>query len=128
MDTTRAAQRHEGDDRRISCELLYLTLELTETAAIKWASTELAVIARHRAVAAAERSENPVIKASAARHLGDAMTNHGQAASAAEFVLAAAQRLEPELLRSGPDGFSVLGMLQSRHGSRGRRRGQRPQP
>lgn len=111
VDTTRAAQRHEGDDRLVSYEVLSLSLELTEAAAIKWGSTELAVIAGHRAVAAAERSENPVIKASAARHLGDAMTNHGQAAEAAEFVLAAARRLEPELLRSGPDGFSVLGML-----------------
>lgn len=111
VNTTLAAQRHEGDDQLTSYELLSLSLELTEAAAIKWGSTELAVIAGHRAVAAAERSENPVIKASAARHLGDAMTNDGQAAAAAQFVLAAAERLTPELLRSGADGYSVLGML-----------------
>lgn len=111
VDTTRATQRHEGDDRLTAFGLLSLSLELTEAAAIKWGSTELAVIAGHQAVAAAERSENPVIKASAARHLGDAMTHHGQAAEAAEFVLASARRLQPELLRSGPDGYSVLGML-----------------
>lgn len=111
VDATRAVQRHHGDDRLVAYELLSLSLELTEAAAIKWGDTELAVIAGHRAVTAAERSENPVIMASAARHLGDAMTNHGQAAAAAEFVLAAARRLEADLLRSGLDGYSVLGML-----------------
>ncbi|MDH6624658.1 hypothetical protein M2271_002462 [Streptomyces sp. LBL] len=84
---------------------------MTEVAAIKWGDTELALIAGHRAVTAAERSENPVLMASAARHLGNAMTNHGQAADAARFVLASAHRLQDELLRSGPGGFSVLGML-----------------
>ncbi|NED04837.1 XRE family transcriptional regulator, partial [Streptomyces sp. SID6648] len=111
VDATRAAQHHRGDDQLTAYELLSLSLELTEAAAIKWGDTELALIAGHRAVAAAERSENPVIMASAARHLGDAMTNHGQAEAAAQFVLASAQRLQDELLRAGPEGFSVLGML-----------------
>ncbi|MEV7891533.1 helix-turn-helix transcriptional regulator [Streptomyces sp. NPDC088357] len=111
VDTTRAAQHYEGDDQLVSYELLSLALELTEAAAIKWGDTELAVVAGHRAVAAAERSENPVIKASAARRLGEALTSAGQAAGAAQFVLAAAERLAPELLRCGPDGYSVLGML-----------------
>ncbi|MEU7162615.1 helix-turn-helix domain-containing protein [Streptomyces chrestomyceticus] len=111
VDATRAAQHHRGDGRLAAYEVLSLALELTEAAAIKWGDTELGVIAGHRAVTAAEQSQNPVIMASAARHLGDAMTNHGQAAAAAEFVLAAARRLEPDLLRSGPDGYSVLGML-----------------
>ncbi|MEU6285007.1 helix-turn-helix transcriptional regulator [Streptomyces sp. NPDC047028] len=111
VDATRAAQHHRGDDRLAAYELLSLTLELTEAAAIKWGDTELALIAGHRAVAAAERSENPVIMASAARHLGDAMTNHGQADAAAQFVLASAHRLQGDLLRTGPEGFSVLGML-----------------
>ncbi|WP_030019379.1 helix-turn-helix domain-containing protein [Streptomyces monomycini] len=111
VDATRAAQHHRGDDRLAAFEVLSLALELTEAAAIKWGDTEMAVTAGHRAVTAAERSENPVIMASAARHLGDAMTNHGQAAAAADFVLSAARRLEPDLLRSGPDGYSVLGML-----------------
>ncbi|MFE2314134.1 helix-turn-helix domain-containing protein [Streptomyces sp. NPDC059441] len=111
VDATRAAHRHEGDDQLTAFEVLSLTLELTEAAAIKWADTELAVLAGHRAVAAAERSQNPVIMASAARHLGDAMTMHGQAAAATQFILTAAGRLHDDLLRSGPEGYSVLGML-----------------
>ncbi|MEU8541014.1 helix-turn-helix transcriptional regulator [Streptomyces sp. NPDC048717] len=111
VDATRAARHHCGDDQLTAYELLSLTLELTEAAATKWGDTELALIAGHRAVTAAERSENPIIMASAARHLGDAMTNHGQAEAATEFILASARRLEPELLRGGPEGYSVLGML-----------------
>ncbi|MFF4647484.1 helix-turn-helix domain-containing protein [Streptomyces sp. NPDC001389] len=111
VDTTRAAQHHRGDDQLTAYALLSLTLELAEAAAIKWGDSELALLAGHRAVTAAERSEDPIIMASAARHLGDAMTNHGQAADAAQFVLAAADRLQADLLRNGPTGYSVLGML-----------------
>ncbi|MFD7867590.1 helix-turn-helix domain-containing protein [Streptomyces sp. NPDC059783] len=111
VDATRAAARYEGDDRLEAYRQLSLTLELTEAAAIKWGSSDLAVTAGQRAVTAAERSEDPVIQASAARHLADAMTAHGQAAAAVTFVTAAARRLQDDLLRSGPDGLSVLGML-----------------
>ncbi|MFE4056684.1 helix-turn-helix domain-containing protein [Streptomyces sp. NPDC059096] len=111
VDATRAAARHEGDDRLEAYRQLSLALELTEAAAIKWGSSELAVTAGQRAVAAAERSEDPVIMASAARHLADAMTAHGQAAAAVAFVTAAANRLQGDLVQRGPEGLSVLGML-----------------
>ncbi|MEU2098721.1 helix-turn-helix transcriptional regulator [Streptomyces globisporus] len=111
VDATRAADRHRGEDQQEAFRLLSLSLELTEAAAIKWGDTELAVVAGHRAVAAAERSEDPVIMASAARHLADAMTSHGQAEAAVAFATAAAERLRPELLRRGSLGLSVLGML-----------------
>lgn len=110
-DATRAAEHYRGEDQQEACRLLSLSLELTEAAAIKWGDTELAVVAGHRAVAAAERSEDPVIMASAARHLADAMTSHGQAKAAVAFATAAAERLRPELLRRGSLGLSVLGML-----------------
>ncbi|CAM5290636.1 transcriptional regulator [Streptomyces spiroverticillatus] len=111
IDATRAAERHQGDDQLAAYRLLSLSLELTEAAAIKWGDSELAVVAGHRAVAAAERSQDPVIMASAARHLADAMTAHGQAAAAVQFVTAAARRLQDELVQRGPEGLSVLGML-----------------
>ncbi|MFD4483336.1 helix-turn-helix domain-containing protein [Streptomyces sp. NPDC058471] len=111
IDATRAAARHEGDDQLAAFAQLSLTLELTEAAAIKWGSSELAVTAGQRAVVAAERSEDPIIMASAARQLADAMTAHGQAAAAVAFATAAAERLRPELLQRGSLGLSVLGML-----------------
>ncbi|WP_086708921.1 helix-turn-helix domain-containing protein [Streptomyces antimycoticus] len=111
VDATRAAARHHGDDQQEAYRQLSLTLELTEAAAIKWGDTELALVAGHRAVAAAERSEDSVIMASAARHLADAMTNHGQADAAVAFATAAAHRLQADLVQRGPEGLSVLGML-----------------
>lgn len=111
IDASQAAHHHRGDDQLAAFRLLSLSLELANAALIKWGDTETAVLAGHRAVAAAERSEDPVTMASAARHLADAMTNHGQAAEAVAFVTAVANRLQGELLRRGPDGLSVLGML-----------------
>ncbi|RSO09256.1 XRE family transcriptional regulator [Streptomyces sp. WAC 06783] len=110
-DTTRAAARHHGDDQLAVVALLAQTLTLTEASAIKFGDTDLALIAGHRAVAAAERCGDPVIRAAAARHLADAMTHHGQPAAGAAFALAAADRLAPDLTGRGPDGWSVLGML-----------------
>ncbi|MFF0729793.1 XRE family transcriptional regulator [Streptomyces sp. NPDC004134] len=105
IDASQAAHHHRGDDQLAAFRLLSLSLELANAALIKWGDNEAAVLAGHRAVAAAERSEDPVTMASAARHLADDMTNHGQAADAI------ADRLQGELLQRGPDGLSVLGML-----------------
>ncbi|MFH8492170.1 helix-turn-helix domain-containing protein [Streptomyces longisporoflavus] len=111
IDTNRAACRYTGKTRLDAFRYLSLTLELTEGAAVKYGDTDLALMSGHRAVAAAERSQDPVIMASAARHLADAMTLHGQTHAAAEFAVAAAVRLEGDLRRRGADGLSVLGML-----------------
>ncbi|WP_216826893.1 hypothetical protein [Streptomyces hundungensis] len=88
-----------------------MTLELTEAAAIKCGDSELAVTAGQRAAAAAERPGDPVIMASADRHLADAMTAHGEAAAAVAFVTAAANRLQRDLVQREPEGLPVLGML-----------------
>ncbi|MGK4586097.1 helix-turn-helix domain-containing protein [Kitasatospora sp. HPMI-4] len=113
LAANQAAAQLSGDEQLAACRLLSLTLELAEAAAIKAGDTDLALLAGHRAVAAAERSEDPVIKASAARHLADAMTCHGQPEAAAAFVLAAADRLTPDLTARGGSAAStsVLGML-----------------
>lgn len=107
----RAAARHQGDDQLAAYRALSMTLQLTEAASIKFGDGALATIAGHRAVTAAERSGCPVIMASACRHLADAMTADGQARAAADFAVAAAARLEPDLKARGADGLSTLGML-----------------
>ncbi|MBB4929097.1 tetratricopeptide (TPR) repeat protein [Kitasatospora kifunensis] len=108
-----SAAQLTGDDQLTAYQLLALTLELAEAAAIKAGDTDLATIAGHRAVAAAERSEDPIIMASSARHLADAMTGHGQPQAAVAFALASAARLAPVLLARGGTAVStsVLGML-----------------
>ncbi|MFB9594042.1 helix-turn-helix domain-containing protein [Streptomyces racemochromogenes] len=110
-DATRAAARHDGDDRLTAYRLLSMALQLTEAVAIKAGDTQLASLAGHRAVIAAERAGDPVVMASAARHLADAMTADGQPHAAAAFAVTAAERLSPDLVGGGPAGLSVLGML-----------------
>lgn len=110
-DATRAVAQHEGDAQLASFRLLAMSLQLVENLAIKFGDTTLAFTAADRAVIAAERSEDPVVMAGAARHLADAMTHIGRPRQAAAFAVAAAARLEADLTRRGPDGLSVLGML-----------------
>ncbi|MDX3165996.1 helix-turn-helix transcriptional regulator [Streptomyces scabiei] len=111
IDTNRAAARHDGDERLAAFRVLAMTLNLAESASIKFGAPDLALVSGHRAVAAAERSEDPVIMGLAACHLSDAMTHSGQAPAATSFAVAAAGRLTPDLLTSGADGLSVLGTL-----------------
>jgi transcriptional regulator with XRE-family HTH domain len=111
VDATRAASAYVGDEQLEAYRLLSLTLELTEAVGIKYGDIDMAMTAGYRAVAAAERSGDPVVMASSARHLAEAMTHHGQAPAAVEFAITAAHRLHDDLLRSGPTGLSVLGML-----------------
>ncbi|MEU5242618.1 hypothetical protein AB0G81_00560 [Streptomyces asoensis] len=109
-EANRAAARHTGADRLAAYRALSMALCLAEDTAIEYGSGDLAHLAGHRAVLAAERSGEPVIMATAARHLADAMTHHGQP-HAADFAATAAERLGPDLLRAGPAGLSTLGML-----------------
>ncbi|MFF8732767.1 helix-turn-helix domain-containing protein [Streptomyces sp. NPDC015171] len=111
IEANRAAARHTGDAQLTAYRALSMALCLTEATAVKVGSGEMAYLAGHRAVIAAERSGAPVIMATAARHLSDAMTHHGQPRAAADFAVAAAARLTPELLRAGPEGLSTLGAL-----------------
>ncbi|MFC5724566.1 hypothetical protein ACFP1Z_30870 [Streptomyces gamaensis] len=67
----------------------------------------------YRAVAAAEQSGSAVVVASAARHLEDAMTHHGQAPAAVVFAAATARRLQDGLLERCPDVLLVRATLVS---------------
>lgn len=111
VEVNRAAARLEVDDQHAAFRALSMTLQLVEAAGIKYGDTELAMIAGHRAVIAAERSEDAVIMALAARRLSDAMMHHGQAPAAAALAISATERLERALLQRNDDGVSVLGML-----------------
>lgn len=110
-DATQAAALHQGDDQLAAYRALSMSLQLTEALAIKAGAPDVAALAGHRAVLAAERSGDPVIQASAARHLADALTADGQPHAAAAFAQAAATRLADDLTPRGPAGLSTLGML-----------------
>jgi transcriptional regulator with XRE-family HTH domain len=115
-DANRAAARHEGDARLASFRLLSMALQLAEGLATKFGDAPLAYSAADRAVIAAERSEDPIMMASAARHLADAMIGSGRPRDAASFAIAAAARLEGLLVDKGAAGLSVLGMLYLKAG------------
>ncbi|WP_330334816.1 helix-turn-helix domain-containing protein [Streptomyces sp. NBC_00536] len=110
-DATQAAALHRGDDQLAAYRALSMSLQLTEALAIKAGAPDVAALAGHRAVLAAERSGDPVIQASAARHLADALTADGQPHAAAAFAQTAATRLADDLTTRGPAGLSTLGML-----------------
>ncbi|MFD9151943.1 helix-turn-helix domain-containing protein [Streptomyces albidoflavus] len=111
IDANRAAARHDGDEQLGAFRVLAMALNLAESASIKFGAPELAIQSGNRAVAAAERSEDPVTMGLAACHLSDAMTHHGQAPAATAFAIAAAGRLTSDLVTAGADGLSVLGTL-----------------
>ncbi|MEW1551501.1 helix-turn-helix transcriptional regulator [Streptomyces tsukubensis] len=111
VETNAAAALHDGDEQLRAYGLLATVMDLVEAAAVKYGAHDVALVAGHRAVTAAERSEDTVVIAAACRHLADAMTGQGQPRAAAEFAVASAARLETDLRARGGDGLSVLGML-----------------
>ncbi|MFI6371086.1 helix-turn-helix domain-containing protein [Streptomyces sp. NPDC050546] len=70
-----------------------------------------AALAADRAIAAAERSGNPVQVGAAARRVAKSLVHQQRPQTAMEFAIAAARRLGSELAEQGPLGLSTLGML-----------------
>lgn len=70
-----------------------------------------AALAADRALAAAERSGDPVQIGAAARRVAKSMVYQQRPGQAVEFATAAARRLAAELTERGPLGLSTLGML-----------------
>lgn len=70
-----------------------------------------AALAADRALAAAERSGNPVQLGAAARRVAKSLVYQQRPETAVEFATAAARRLEGDLVEQGPLGLSTLGML-----------------
>ncbi|NEB00639.1 helix-turn-helix transcriptional regulator [Streptomyces sp. SID13726] len=70
-----------------------------------------AALAADRALAAAERSGDPVQIGAAARRVAKSLVYQNRPAAAVEFATAAARRLSADLAERGPLGLSTLGML-----------------
>ncbi|MFJ4918743.1 helix-turn-helix domain-containing protein [Streptomyces sp. NPDC088725] len=73
-------------------------------------AVQTAVVA-DRALAAAERSGDPVAMGAACRRVAKSLTYQQQPRAAVDFALGAARRLSTDLETSGPLGLSTLGML-----------------
>lgn len=70
-----------------------------------------AAVVADRALAAAERSGDPVAIGAASRRVAKSLSYQAQPAAAVRFAIGAALRLESDLVASGPLGLSTLGML-----------------
>ncbi|WP_093814346.1 helix-turn-helix domain-containing protein [Streptomyces sp. TverLS-915] len=93
--------------------LLSRTLQLTASFLHKYGAptaTQAAVVS-DRALAAAERSGDPVAIGAAARRVVRSLTRQAHPDAARVFAIGTARRLAPELEQRGPVGLSTLGML-----------------
>ncbi|MFB7916642.1 helix-turn-helix domain-containing protein [Streptomyces sp. NPDC056061] len=75
------------------------------------ATAAQAAVVADRALAAAERSGDPVAIGAASRRVAKSLAQQQQPETAAEFAVAAARRLHDDLAGAGPLGLSTLGML-----------------
>jgi hypothetical protein len=93
--------------------LLSRVLQLTASFLHKYgpATAVHAAVVADRALAAAERSGDPVAIGAAARRVAKSLAHQGRPAPAVDFAVAAARRLGDDLTAAGPIGLSTLGML-----------------
>lgn len=70
-----------------------------------------AAVVADRALAAAERSGDPVAIGAAARRVAKSLTYQSRPVPAVEFAIGTARRLAADLTAAGPLGLSTLGML-----------------
>lgn len=93
--------------------LLSRTLQLTASFLHKYGSATAvsAAVAADRALAAAERSGDPVAIGAASRRVAKSLSAQQQPGAAVSFALEAARRLGNDLTTAGPMGLSTLGML-----------------
>lgn len=75
------------------------------------ATTALAAVAADRALAAAERSGDPVAIGAASRRVAKSLMLHRRPEAAVSFATDAAARLRDDLTDAGAGGLSTLGML-----------------
>jgi transcriptional regulator with XRE-family HTH domain len=93
--------------------LLSRVLQLTASFFHKYGSATAvqAAVVADRALAAAERSGDPVAIGAASRRVAKSLTYQDRPAAAVEFAVSAARRLGEDLTAAGPLGLSTLGML-----------------
>lgn len=106
----RAADQSDGAEAQV---LLSRTLQLAASFLHKYgaATAVPAAVVSDRALAAAERSGDPVAIGAASRRVAKSLIHQRQPAVAGAFAVEAADRLADDLVLLGPVGLSTLGML-----------------
>ena len=105
-----AVRRHEGREQVVAAGLLSMLYQLAAVALLKLGDVPSAWLAADRGVAAAERSEHPLVLGSAGRMLTYVFLDAGDCEKAHELGLAAAAGLE-HTQEASANRLSVLGAL-----------------
>ncbi|MGW2177725.1 helix-turn-helix domain-containing protein [Streptomyces sp. NPDC001732] len=110
---SRRSAARAGAEASEAHALLSRVLQLTASFLHKYgpATAVQAAVVADRALAAAERSGDPVAIGAASRRVAKSLIYQQQPRTAVEFATGAARRLSTELEASGPLGLSTLGML-----------------
>lgn len=106
-----AARTASADGTRLAWATASSVYQLAAAIGVKFADGPTAWQAADRGMTCAERSSDCVAIASAARRSAEALLSLGDARSAHEQCVKAAERLESDLRERGVDGLSVLGSL-----------------
>jgi len=109
--TTLAVSAFEGAATFRAVELQSQALQLTAILLLKQGASNLAWVAADRAMFAAERAQNYLTIASAARILAYALLGAGHHGRAKDLCVGAAARLEQDLDSASPERLSAYGAL-----------------
>lgn len=107
------ADAHRAESSLAAAVLLSRAYQLTSSLLFKYGATARipAVLAADRALAAAERSGDPVAIGAAARRVARGLIHQQRHTAAAEYATTNANTLRSDLEAAGPAGLSTLGML-----------------
>jgi transcriptional regulator with XRE-family HTH domain len=119
-----AARQCEGRERQTAAGLLSMLYQLATVTLLKLGDIETAWLAADRGVAAAERSEHPLVLGSAGRMLAYVFLDAGECERAHRVGLAAATGLE-RAPQASASRLSVLGALYLKCAVAAARRGDR---
>jgi transcriptional regulator with XRE-family HTH domain len=109
-DAQEASRELFGDDRRAAFRVLAETYHITAKSLTKVSETELAWIAAERALAAAERAEEPLLVGASAYHIGHTFLRAGRNREATALTMEATTALAPSR-DAGPERLALWGAL-----------------
>ena len=104
----------EGEQRRQSWAISARTHHLAATTLSKVGEADLGWIAAERAMNAADRSDDPLVLASAARAATHALLANGRYDDALDLGLTAGDWLQEQVADRDPEALSLFGMLNLR--------------
>jgi transcriptional regulator with XRE-family HTH domain len=111
LEAELATEQHTGDEQRAAFMALAETYHVTADMLMKFGEHDLAFIATERSLVAAERADDPVLRAVGVWHLGYVFHSSGRVHEAKAVTLAAAEALESLRTTGRPEYVALYGAL-----------------